>query len=270
MMTGILSITTGIERGWPSYFVVVSVLLLIGTLVFFAERGLPYKPTWLESKGDLSLDTVYYVVNYGIKIVAQLLFAFAVGQVEFLKVFPGRWALVWQALLALAVIDFFLFLAHWLSHQWVWLWRLHAVHHSSERLYFLNGEKRHALHQIIEGLPGITVCLVLGASPQAVAAALGILGVNMLLQHCNVDYRTGWLKQVFSVAELHRWHHRTDYQDAQCNYGAWLVVWDRLFGTYYAAERVYTQVGRVGIGEEPDFPRTYWQQFLYPFRRSRR
>lgn len=91
----------------------------------------------------------------------------------------------------------------------------------------------------------------------------------MMLQHANLDYRAGWLKHLFSVAELHRWHHRTDYQEAQVNYGAWLVVWDKLFGTYYDAPSQTEQIGEIGIAEEPDFPRTYTGQLRYPFQKAK-
>ncbi|WP_438893785.1 sterol desaturase family protein, partial [Bacillus cereus group sp. BC251] len=47
---------------------------------------------------------------------------------------------IWLQLLIVGlVIDFGLWLMHYLSHQKRFLWKLHALHHSSERLYWLNG-----------------------------------------------------------------------------------------------------------------------------------
>lgn len=36
---------------------------------------------------------------------------------------------------------------------------------------------------------------------------------------------------LFSMAELHRWHHARDIRIANGNYGSTLIVWDVLFGT---------------------------------------
>ncbi|WP_298610260.1 sterol desaturase family protein, partial [uncultured Spirosoma sp.] len=267
---------------WVGSFVMISTLLAVGVNIYLAtlpvvagaavvvlllERALPYDTDWLHSKqGDLNLDTVHYVVNYGIKVVAQLLILWLGQSLVVWTIFPTTWPLWGQILLALTIIDFFLFAIHALSHRYEWLWKLHAIHHSSERLYWLNGDKRHPIHQVLEGLPGITLCVSIGTPMPVVAGALAVLAVNMILQHANLDYRAGWLKHLFSVAELHRWHHRADYKDAQVNYGAWLVIWDKLFGTYYDAPSQAEQIGQIGIAEEPDFPRTYAGQLRYPFR----
>ncbi|MCA6441389.1 MAG: sterol desaturase family protein, partial [Chitinophagaceae bacterium] len=149
--------------------------------------------------------------------------------------------------------------------KYKFLWNLHSIHHSSERLYFLNGDKRHALHQLIEGGPGIIVCMVIGTPPVVIITALALLAVNMFMQHTNLDYKAGILKKIFCVAELHRWHHRADYKDAQVNYGAWLTVWDHIFRTAYDSPKMQTELGAIGIAEERSFPKNYGKQFLYPF-----
>jgi sterol desaturase/sphingolipid hydroxylase (fatty acid hydroxylase superfamily) len=106
----------------------------------------------------------------------------------------------------------------------------------------------------------------MGTLYEVLVAALGILAINMTLQHCNVDYKSGFLKHIFSVADLHRWHHRAEYKDAQVNYGAGLIIWDRMFGTYYNDPKMYREIGEIGIKEEPNFPKNYVDQFLYPFK----
>lgn len=259
-------ITTLLTAGVNTYLATLPVIAGAALVVLLMERALPYEIDWLCTKrGNLNLDTVHYVVNYGIKVVAQLIILWLGQSLVVWAIFPTKWPLWTQILLALTIIDFFLFAIHALSHRYEWLWKLHAIHHSSERLYWLNGDKRHPIHQVLEGLPGITLCVLIGAPMPVVAGALAVLAVNMMLQHANIDYRAGWLKHLFSVAELHRWHHRADYEEAQVNYGAWLVVWDKLFGTYYDAPSRSEQIGAIGIAEKPDFSRTYTGQLRYPF-----
>lgn len=91
----------------------------------------------------------------------------------------------------------------------------------------------------------------------------------MMMQHTNLNYKAGIFELIFCVAELHRWHHRADYKDAQVNYGAWLNVWDKIFNTAYDDPKIYDSqgIGKIGVAEEPNFPKSYWKQFLYPFKR---
>jgi len=265
MISGSTTIIWGISSGMHHIAVIAPVLLISAIAILTLEKFLPFEPDWLKSKGDLNVDTIHYIVNYFIKLGAQLLFAYVVSEYRFLDIFPTSIPFAFQVILALAIFDFFLYWVHRLSHVYLFLWQFHAIHHSSERLYWLNGEKRHPLHQIIEGAPGILVLLFIGTPHGVTVAALAILAVNMMLQHCNVDYRAGFLKKIFSVAVLHRWHHRADYKDAQVNYGAWLILWDMLFGTYYDNPKIYRSIGKIGIAEEPNFPKTYLEQVKYPF-----
>jgi len=57
-----------------------------------------------------------------------------------------------------------------------------------------------------------------------------------LMSHCGAGLHAGWLNRVFVTPEVHRWHHSAKVPDGHkysVNYGVGLVVWDRLFGTYY-------------------------------------
>jgi sterol desaturase/sphingolipid hydroxylase (fatty acid hydroxylase superfamily) len=108
--------------------------------------------------------------------------------------------------------------------------------------------------------------MLLGAPATVVVAALAILALNMMLQHGNINYRAGILRRLFSVAELHRWHHLRDAERAQVNFGAWLVVWDMIFGTYSSpAGKVTWDKNRNEIGIDEPHPKTYFAQLLHPF-----
>ncbi len=267
MLSAAAILIYGIQKGYNYYLVSITTISVYGLIVFLLERRLPYERKWLDG-WDWNLDFLYYIINYIIKVVAQLQFLWLSAIFDFPRIFPTELPFWLQVVMALTIMDFFLYYIHKISHQYLFLWNLHAIHHSSERLYFLNGEKRHALHQILEGAPGIIVCLLIGTPPVVIVTALAILAINMFMQHTNLDYKAGILKKVFSVAELHRWHHRADFADAQVNYGAWLIIWDYLFGTVYDNPRMVRQLGDIGIREEPNFPRNYAGQFLYPFSRE--
>lgn len=269
MLASAILLIGGIQAGYNPYLVTLPVITGCGVLILVLEKWIPYDKTWVNGS-DWNLDLTYYIINYCIKLAAQYLFIVVASEFRLVAIFPVGLPFWVQAIMALVIIDFFLFLVHWQSHKYLFLWRLHAIHHSSERLYFLNGEKRHALHQILEGSPGILLCLFIGVPQPVVVAALSILAINMFMQHTNLNYKAGVLKKIFCVAELHRWHHRADYQEAQVNFGAWLTVWDQIFGTAYDEPKMQTGLGPIGIAEEKNFPSTYWKQFLYPFNKKLR
>ena len=266
MLSAWLLILWGIQTDLNQYLVTIPVIIVYGFIILLLEQLMPFEKDWLNGS-DWNLDLTYYIINYAIKTIAQISFIWLAAYLQLFSWFPVNLPFGVQVIFALIIIDFFLFFVHWQSHKYEWLWKLHAIHHSSERLYFLNGEKRHGLHQVLEGLPGILVCMMIGASQEVVVSALALLAINMMMQHTNLDYKAGILKKLFCVAELHRWHHRADYKDAQVNFGAWLTIWDKLFKTSHDSSRIVRRedIGDIGIKEEPNFPKTYLKQALYPF-----
>ena len=260
------AIVWALERGLPAAVAVGAVTVAAAAGVTVLERILPYEPLWNRSAGDAAADATHCVANLAIKQLALALYGALVARAAlFADVWPHDWPLAAQALLALAIVEASLYGVHRWSHANRFLWRLHAVHHASRRLYWVNGEKRHPLHQILEGLPGVTALMLVGAPQVALVAALAMLGLNMMLQHGNVDYRAGWLRYVFSVAELHRWHHRPSADESRVNFGAFFAVWDLVFGTYFNGRQT-TPVREVGVDERPGVPDDYAGQLAWPFR----
>ena len=83
------------------------------------------------------------------------------------------------------------------------------------------------------------------------------------IQHSNLDYTLGPLRKWLGVAVVHRWHHKREFEDAQVNYGEFLMIWDRLFGTFFDVDR-RIEADDPGLRDRA-FPRDYWGQLTYPF-----
>jgi ornithine lipid hydroxylase len=92
-------------------------------------------------------------------------------------------------------------------------------------------------------------------------------GAHMLMQHANVDVRLGPLNWIFSMNEVHRWHHSRIIAEQNANYGGVLLVWDVIFGTrFHPADR--EPPVDVGLHGLRDFPTGYLEQLASPFRRA--
>ncbi|TGL63808.1 sterol desaturase family protein [Leptospira sarikeiensis] len=238
---------------------------ILAIVVFYLEKFFPYDPEWNRNLGDLSTDIIHNFVNFLLIFFTYESISFLKTKIEYLSFWPDHLPFFVQVLLAGLCIDLGMYWIHRLSHSIPFLWKLHSVHHSSERLYWLNGEKRHPIHAILEGTPGVLVVFILGASPEIVLGWLSILSFHLMFQHGNMDYKSGFLKYIFSVSELHRWHHRKKYRETQVNYGAVFSFWDRIFGSSLGGEG-FVKGAEVGLERETIFPKDYLGQLAEPFR----
>lgn len=249
---------------WPLFPLIVAGGVGCVALI---ERIAPFERSWnSDREGDTAVDAIHYLVSY---LLIQTAVACAFGLRALLpetsRLWPDEASMWLQVLLAGAIMDLGLYTMHRASHSHGLLWRLHAIHHSPERLYWLNGGRRHPLSALVLAGPGLIMLMVLGATPIALGAWLSVMSIHLAFQHANLDYRLGPFRHLFAVSEMHRWHHKREFEDAQVNYGEVWLVWDHLFGTFRDAPRS-PGVGEVGLHGEP-IPERYWSQLRWPFLR---
>lgn len=246
---------------WPA-FALITVIGIAAVAVL--ERVQPYEREWLHDHDDTATDVIHLLVNLGLLSGTAYALHALRDVLPIDTVWPHAWPIPAQVLLAGAVIDFGLYAMHRLSHRVGWMWRLHATHHSAERLYWMNAERRHPLSALVLAGPGIVVVTTLGAPPLLLSAWFTLLSVHLAFQHANLDYSLGPFRTWLGVAENHRWHHKREYEDAQVNFGEFFLVWDHLCGTFHRPD------ARLGASEpglrEGGFPTRYFPQLVWPFR----
>ncbi|MCY1024036.1 sterol desaturase family protein [Pyxidicoccus sp. MSG2] len=266
---GVAVLVAAVARGIPYWRVGPPVLVAAALVVVALELWLPHARAWQRDSGDTVTDVLHFtgniLVNQGSVLVYGPVLTLLHGSSG---LWPHLWPFWLQALLGTAVLDLGLYVIHRTSHRVGWMWRLHAIHHSSRRVYWLNGQRRHLVHELLEGAPGLLALGLLGAPPSVVACALATVTLHLMFQHGNFAYRAGVLRYVFAVAELHRWHHQRRWADVQGNYGAILSLWDYLFGT--ALPKKGEAPLDVGMDDEPTLPQDYVGQLAWPFRRDRK
>lgn len=261
-INGILIWLIGVEAPWWQPF---TVLLGAIALMFGIERIIPYQADWNRSHGDLPRDIAHFVVNTFFNHAGVLLLPLLASFALFPEAWPREWPFWLQVVAAALVLDLGIAAAHHASHKWNWLWRFHAVHHSVKRMYGFNGLMKHPIHQAIETTSGITPLLIIGI-PSSVATALAFcVAVQLLLQHSNADYRTGPLKFLFAIAEVHRFHHVNRAGQGNVNFGLFTTLWDHLAGTFrYQAGAAPRHSPELGIAGADDYPVSYLQQLARP------
>lgn len=261
-----------LERGFSAAAAFALPTAAAALLILALERVFPAFASWQRSRGDVPVDLCHAVsvsltnrlVQLGIPMALLPLssrLAGAAGQ--------GLWPLGWHWSaglgLALLTAELFQYWEHRLMHEWDALWRFHATHHSAPRLYFLNAARFHPLDIAIDTACGLVPLVLLGCPGEIQSAFALFTAVFGYLQHANLELRLGPLNYLFSMAELHRWHHSRDLRQASTNYGSNLSVWDLAFGTFFWP-RDRRPPEDVGIPDLPAFPAGFWGQLASPFR----
>jgi sterol desaturase/sphingolipid hydroxylase (fatty acid hydroxylase superfamily) len=138
-------------------------------------------------------------------------------------------------LVSFVVVDFAYYWWHRLSHEVNFLWAGHAVHHQSED-YNLAVALRQSIVTSFTSLPFYYPMAFLGVPPVVYASMVAFSTLYQFWIHTELVGRLGPLELVLNTPSHHRVHHAVNPQYLDRNYGAILIVWDRLFGTF-AEER---------------------------------
>ena len=262
-----------VENGITSFTLLGFVLLPIVFGLYCAplERLMPFSRRWLEGGNDTAVDVIMYFSGAFWSGISKLIVSalFIVGVVEVLEPYghdywPTHWNPIVQVFLFILIKDFFRYWFHRALHEVPFLWRMHAAHHSVERLYWLNGIRAHPLEIISQAIfYAIPLALVQPTAEIALVAVIMQLSIG-IFQHSNIDLKLGWWEYIFSIGDNHRYHHYPDKGVGDSNYGGEFIVWDILFGTFHKVkgERPHD---RIGIGTAPEYPMTVAGLYIAPF-----
>jgi sterol desaturase/sphingolipid hydroxylase (fatty acid hydroxylase superfamily) len=193
---------------------------------------------------------------------ALLLFRFAVSPALQAAVAAQPMAL--QLAEILLVADLAGYAAHRAFHAVPWLWRFHAVHHSSEAMDWLAGSRLHLVDVVATRAVVFAPLFVLGFSHAALTGYLVWVALHATWIHANLRFRCGPLEAVLATPRFHHWHHARAPEARDKNFAVHLPFLDRLFGTYHLPGDRWPE--RYGI-EEP-MPAGWLGQLVAPFRKT--
>lgn len=174
----------------------------------------------------------------------------------------------WAKLLLMFVLaDFIQWNVHRLLHASPMLWEFHKVHHSVEEMGFAAHFRFHWMETILYKSIQYLPLAMIGFGLQdffvvhIVAVAIGHLN------HANIQVDYGPLKYILNSPGMHIWHHAKELpQKNGVNFGISLSVWDYLFGTAYIPRSGRDEP--LGFEDIEHFPRSFWRQFVYPWKKK--
>lgn len=162
---------------------------------------------------------------------------------------------------ALLLFDFVIYWTHRWGHEVPFLWRFHAIHHSTEHLDWISGFRNHPFDGVFIA-PAFAFLLAAGFDPEVAGVLVVVQIVTGLFLHANVRWRWRPLHRVVITPEFHHWHHSNE-RDAHCsNYSVFLPLWDIVFGTYFMPKDRRPSV----YGVDDDIPVGLVPQLLHPMK----
>ncbi len=139
-----------------------------------------------------------------------------------------------EIILAVALMDYTLYIWHVLTHKIPFLWRFHLVHHVDLDLDASTALRFHFGELIISAAWRAAQILVIGVSPGSLAAWQLFLFPSILFHHSNVKLPIdleGKLNRFIITPRLHGIHHSIVHNETDSNWSSGLTVWDWLHGT---------------------------------------
>lgn len=246
-----------------------SALVFVPLEHYLAHRPLsPLRPGWRT-------DVAYFFMSHVLVQFILILVTASTSTLAGLAAFPALKSAiqslpVWaQFGLAVFVADLAQALLHRAYHNMPWLWRFHAVHHSSREMDWLAGSRIHFVEIVLTRSAVLLPLLVLGFSAQAVNAYVVLVGLQAVVAHANLGIRFGWLEYLLVLPRYHHWHHarHKDYLDV--NYAIHLPLVDMLMGTF-KLPRDGSWPEEYGVMKLETVPRGIVAQHLMPFQGGRR
>jgi sterol desaturase/sphingolipid hydroxylase (fatty acid hydroxylase superfamily) len=158
--------------------------------------------------------------------------------------------------------DLSMYWGHRLQHHNAFLWRFHAIHHTSETLDFVAAHREHPLDGLYTQLFMNIPAVLLGFSFEGLLGLVAFRGLWATFIHSNVDVPLGPFALLFGSPKHHHIHHLRDREVGNyANLAPWI---DYLFGTHRDSVEPAAD-----LGLDTPAPKTYLGLLVYPFRRLR-
>ncbi len=129
--------------------------------------------------------------------------------------------------------DFMYYWLHRVDHVCRLFWATHVTHHSSPKYNFTVGFRSSVmepLYRFVYFIP-IAAC---GFKPLDIAFVYAATQIWGILVHTQKIKKLGWLEYVLVTPSHHRVHHASNIKYLDKNMGMFLIVWDKLFGSFQA------------------------------------
>lgn len=245
--------------------------LLGSTLIFVAiEKLFPLYKGQSLFRREWQTDLIHFTVNHFIVGLILLTVNFFIHRLfgwlanDTVHMAVQNAVFLPQLLLCILVADLAQYGAHRAYHELPFLWRFHAVHHSTKTMDWLAGSRQHMMELVCTRVLVLGALFVMGFSKSVMDVYIIVVGFQAVFNHANVHLPWGPLKYLIVTPDFHHWHHSSDEAAIDKNYAAHFSFIDYLFGTAVKGQSGFPEK----YGVQGDYmPDGFVKQQMFPFQK---
>lgn len=212
-------------------------LIFISTPIFLVIIGLELLLTHMQHRKAYTLKDTFaniylMLLNGGIDLAFRIVYL-AILQYFYVHALISihQVFLYWLALLVIE--DFLYYWLHRFDHEIRLFWAVHITHHSSRLMNFSVGFRSSAFQPLYRFIYFIPLAL-LGFKPIDILFIYAATQIWGIFVHTEMIGKMGWIEYFMVTPSHHRVHHGSNPKYLDKNMGMFLIIWDKLFGTFQA------------------------------------
>ena len=201
-------------------------LFIIGLELLLTNYGHKKVYTWK----DTAVNVYLMVLNACIDIFVRGGYLLVLNYFFHYQFFSFTNAIIYWIML-LVLEDFMYYWLHRFDHEVRLFWAVHVTHHSSSQLNFSVGFRSSVLQPLYRFIYFIPLAL-LGFKPLDIVFIYSATQIWGIFVHTELINKMGWLEHILVTPSHHRVHHASNPKYLDMNMGMFLIIWDKLFGTF--------------------------------------
>lgn len=135
-------------------------------------------------------------------------------------------------LLAILLLDAWMYFWHRLNHVVPLFWKFHSFHHRDEKMNSTTALRFH-IAELLFSYPGkALICFLFGIDYLPLLVYEILFSINVIVHHSNIyiTQRVDKIYRIFFASPLlHRIHHSKNFDETNSNFGAVFSFWDIFF-----------------------------------------
>ncbi len=206
----------------------IAIVMIIEIIVSNVQRNHRY------TKIDFVENMYLMVINTALDLAMRIVALYVLIQVFNHKIMHiDNAVLYWVLLFLLEDVTFYTI--HWVDHHVRLFWAVHVTHHSSMDFNISVGLRSSLFEPIYRFIYFIPMAW-LGFHPIDIFFTYSVTQLYGVFIHTQYINKLGFWEYLFATPSLHRVHHGSNVKYLDRNMGMFLIIWDKIFGTYQKEE----------------------------------
>lgn len=167
----------------------------------------------------------------------------------------------YKLILGVVFLDCINYWWHRLLHRNSFLMRFHSIHHTDKLLNVSSSLRFHFIEVLVGHIFKLPFIFIMGIPVEALLLYDVIFNINVYFHHSNVKINRRldlFLSKIIVTPYIHRIHHSLKWKESNSNFSSFLIIWDKIFGTFFPQGKISTP--KYGI---PGYSEDKYQYFSY-------